>query len=598
MLDWLDYLRKGFARKLPQDRLTGQRDQTGLKANLTNIRPFLLRHWRKGVLGAGLILFVSLLSFLQPLINRFLVDQVILGKRLDLLLLAVLLLGGAKLFEMGSNALEQYAFARFEQDILVDLQQTLLEHTLRLPKAFFDEKEVGTLMSRLVSDVQGLRWFFSSTMVYIASSILRFLGGVAFLFYLEWRLAIFSVIALPLLVISTRYFSKQMHILSHHGMEQNASVFQRIEETLAAIPLIKAFVSEKRASDRIITEIQSARQISMEQTVVGSLASLATNILPALARGVVLIAGAYLVIRGQWTLGSLLAFQSYLGYVYGPALSLANTNLQLQYALTALERVSAIFDILPEEKPGTGHKVEHLQGDVRFENVSFSYNGQETVLEEISFHVHPGEHIAIVGPSGVGKTTLVSLLLQFYRPRHGEIFLDGQPAQQYDLGSLRERIGYVSQSTLLLEGTIRENLSYGNPGVSLAQLDQAVRIAGIQDFILGLPDRYETPIGERGANLSEGQRQRISIARALIKDPDILIMDEPTASVDVLAEHSIFEALPQVMQHKTLIVVTHRPASMQKADRILLLNNGRLTASGTHEQLQEQDAYYRSLFMK
>lgn len=598
MLDWLDYLRKGFARKLPQDRLTGQQDQAGLQANLKNIRPFLLRHWRKGVLGAGLILFVSLLSFLQPLINRFLVDQVILGKRLDLLLLAVLLLGGAKLFEMGANALEQYAFARFEQDILVDLQQTLLEHTLRLPKAFFDEKEVGTLMSRLVSDVQGLRWFFSSTMVYIASSILRFLGGAAFLFYLEWRLAIFSLIALPLLVISTRYFSRRMHILSHHGMEQNASVFQRIEETLASIPLIKASVSEKRASERIMAEVQSARQISMEQTVVGSLASLATNILPALARGVVLIASAYLVIRGEWTLGSLLAFQSYLGYVYGPALSLANANLQLQYALTALERVSAIFDILPEDKPGTGHKVEHLQGDVRFENVSFSYNGQEAVLEEISFHVHPGEHIAIVGPSGVGKTTLVSLLLQFYRPRHGEIYLDGQPAQQYDLGSLRERIGYVSQSTLLLEGTIRENLSYGNPGASQAQMDQAARIAGIQDFILGLPDRYETPIGERGANLSEGQRQRISIARALIKDPDILIMDEPTASVDVLAEHSILEALPQVMQHKTLIVVTHRPASMKKADRILLLNNGRLTASGTHEQLREQDAYYRSLFME
>ena len=595
MQTWIDLLKSGLNRKLPKDPVSGVHPETH-KAHLSLLRPYLGRHWQKAVVGAVAILVAALLAFPQPLIMRFLVDQVILGKRLDLLLLAAVLLGGVKLLEMGSSTLEQYYFTRFEQDVSVELQRSLLEHALRLPKAFFDDKEVGYLMSRLVSDLGGLRWFFSSTVVYIASSVLRFVGGVAFLFYLEWRLAIVTVVVLPILVLVARYFSGRMLALSHHGMEQSANVFQRFEETLASVPLIKAFVSEKHESERIMDEVRSERQIMLEQTVVGSLANTVLNVVPYLSKGVVLLAGAYWVIRGEWTLGSLLAFQAYLDYVYGPAMFLANANLELQNALASLERVSAMFEIVPEENAAGGQPVKHLEGEVQFDSVSFSYGGKDSVLEDVSFHASPGEHIMIAGPSGVGKTTLVSLLLRFYQPTRGEIQFDRRPASDYELGSLRERIGYVSQSPLLMAGTIRENLLYGNPEASQSEIERAVQIAEIQDFIQGLPDGYESAIGERGVNLSEGQKQRLCIARALIKDPDILVMDEPTSALDGIIEQSILEMLPGALKGKTIFVITHRLSTISKGDRILLLNQGGMEAIGTHQDLLARSDYYRSLF--
>lgn len=596
--NWLAYLKAGLSHPSPQDRVAGEKAAPGALASLQNLRPFWLRHWRKGIVGAGLVLAASLLLFPQPLVYRFLIDDVVLARRLDLLPLAVLLLGGIKVASMGANALEQYYFTSFEQEVSIDIQKTLLDHTLRLPKAFFDEQEVGYLISRLSSDVSGLRWFFSSTIVYIASSILRFIGGVIFLFYLEWRLGLATIVVLPVLVLCVRYFTGRLRALSHRSMEQHASITQRFEETLASIPLVKAFTAEQRESQRIMVEVQAGRQLTMQQSVVSSFASLLFSVVPDLARAVVLVAGAYWIIQGQWTLGSLMAFQSYLGYVYGPALFLAQANLQLQDALAALERVSTMLAVAPEETAGAGIRVDHLTGDVCFDRVSFSYNGVETVLEDISFQVAPGEHIAIVGPSGVGKTTLVSLLLQFYRPTQGEIRLDGQPVQQLEVGSLRQRIGYVSQASLLLAGTIRENLVYGNPGAAQHEIEAAAKMASIHDFILSLPEGYNTQVGERGINFSEGQKQRLSIARALIKQPDILVLDEPTSALDITNEKSILEILPDQAREKTLFIISHRLSTLTAADRVFVLNDKHLTAAGAHDQLLTENAYYRSVFQE
>lgn len=595
MHNWFSYLKRGLSRKLPEDRLAGKEGYSGLKANLQNLLPFVKRHWWKGLMGAGLIVFTSLLGFPQPLIMRYVIDDVILNRQLGLLMGAILLLIGIFLAEHLANLLQKYYFARFEQEVTLDIQKDLLDHTLSLPKSFFDDNQTGYLMSRLSSDVEGLRWFFSGTIVHIFSNTIRCIGGLGLLFYLEWRLAIGVLVILPFIAISVRYFSGKVHALSHQSMEKQAMVSSMFQESLSSVSLIKAFSSEARTIGQLMSGLKSTFQISMEQSTVSSVASFIINFMPAVARGVVLALGAYWVINGQWTLGSLLAFQAYLGYVFGPAQYLASANLELQNARASLERVSALFDIVPEEKIGVGKTVDRLKGEIEFKNVSFSYDDREPVLEDISFRIHAGEHVAIVGPSGVGKTTLMSLILRFYRPGSGEIYFDGSPATDYEVGSLRRRIGYVAQSTLLLSGTIMENLRYGNPEANEEQVMQATKAAGIHEFIQSLPAGYKTGIGEKGVNLSEGQKQRLSIARALVKNPDILVLDEPTSALDSMTEKSIFSMLPSLIRDKTLFVAAHRLSTIKNSDSILLLNENRLIAVGTHQSLLETNEYYRSL---
>ncbi len=593
MKTWIEYLKSGLARKAPEDRIAAGKTYAGIGGSLRRHMPFFRRHWKKGALGAGFILLNALMAFPMPLVSRFVIDDVILGKQLSILPWVLLLMAALALFSRAVGLFQNWFFLRYSQEITLDIQRQVLEHSFSLPKSFFDKHQAGYLLARMTGDIGGVTWFLSGSLVGILTNILYFIGGLALLFWLEWRLALAALAAVPAYLFALRRFSDRMHALNHAGNEENARYMSRFQETLGSIPLVKAFAAEDRAVGGIMNGLRQVYRISAERSVVGSVTGLALSSTPSLVNFVVFAVGAWWVITGHWSLGSLFAFQAYLGRVFGPAQSLASTGLQMQSIRASLERLTALLDVAPET--GGGQRVESLRGEVEFRNVSFAYDPANPVLEDVSFHVRAGERVGIVGPSGAGKTTLLSLLLRFYSPTGGEVLYDGRPAGDYDVRSLRQRIGYVSQSPLLLSGTILENLRYGNPGASLEQVTRACRAAGIHEFITGLPGGYESEVGERGVNLSEGQKQRLAIARALVKEPDILVLDEPTASLDGLTERSIFEALPRETRGKTLFVVAHRLSTVVDCDRILVLNENRLVAEGKHGELLQTNDYYRQL---
>jgi ABC-type bacteriocin/lantibiotic exporter with double-glycine peptidase domain len=566
LADWMSVLRRGLSPQVPADRAACDR------ALIRILRPYVTRHGRPALIGALAVLLSTAAALAPPLILRELVDDVIAAGRVEAVTATVLALGACMAAAKALRLAEEFCFAKFQQLCISDLQSALVTHVLKLPKPYFDRRATGGLTRSLTEDLDQLRFLFSGTLANVLGQALRLLGGLILLVGLEWRLALSVLGVLPLLLWGLRYFSRRVFVLSRRRLEQQADASGHLQEALSGIVSVKAAGNEEGVGAQLKSRFDRLWGTTLEQTVVGSVGAVFLQSVPGIGRALALGAGALLVARGEWTLGSLLAFQVYLGDVFGPAQFLSSVTLQLQSARASLQRIGAVLGEAPEDAGGERRPTPRLRGEIELRGVSFAYPESEPVLSGIRLHVQPGEAVAVTGPSGVGKTTLACLMLGFYRPACGEILCDGRPIGWYDLRSLRRRIGYVPQRPVLASGSVLDNLRFGSPHATTAELVAAARAAAVHEEILALADGYRTDVGEGGLRLSDGQRHRIALARALLKNPDVLILDEPTAALDGTTERTLIAGVRDWRRARTLIVITHRPSTARLCERALRLH--------------------------
>lgn len=493
--------------------------------------------------------------------------------------------------------LRVYLFAQVNERAMADLRQDVYSKMVSLPMAFFDKRRVGELISRITSDVSILQDTFSVTLAELFRQIATLLIGTAIIFFMAPQLTVFMLLTFPILVIAALVFGNFIRKLSRTTQDKLAEANIIVEETLQSVSIVKAFTNElferkryKKALDALVSvALKAARYRGV----------FISFIIFVLFGGIVALLwyGASLVQDGTMESGELLSFVLYTVFIGGSIAGLGDIYGQIQRAIGASERV---IEIIGEEgEPSHAPTDEKIpKGDIQFENVSFSYPTRRelTVLKNLNFKIHASEKVALVGPSGAGKSTIIQLVMRFYQIDSGQITLDNCPLNSYDLTTYRENVGIVPQEVILFGGTIRENIAYGRPGASENEILEAANKANAMEFITRFPEGLETLVGERGVKLSGGQRQRIAIARAILKDPSLLILDEATSSLDAESEVLVQEALDELMKGRTSIIIAHRLSTIRKVDRIFVIKDGEIVESGNHETLSaREEGLYRNL---
>jgi len=549
------------------------------------------------------VFFLSILATLfglaYPLFAKFFIDEVLLKGNTHLLFLltvgmfAVALLG----FLLGS--VNRYLYTWVSARVLFDMRMTLYRHLQKLSLLFYTRTKIGEILSRINTDLAEIQRITTDVLLSSVTHILTLIGTTGFLFWLNYRLFLAGGLLIPFAAMGLRYFRPKIADMAKEIRDRNADLGSFLIETLSGIKLIKAFGAEDLEMARFARKheeyIQAVLKLQKLSILSGSISGL---LLPATSL-MVFLYGGHLVITGGMTIGDLVAFSAYLVRVFGPVQGLMGLYIQLQRARISLERVFEFLALEPEVKEKEGALLlESVKGDVEFEDVSFGYEPDKPVLKNVSFRVPEGTTLAIVGPSGMGKTTLIDLLLRFYDPQRGSIKIDGIDLRDLTLRSLRDHIAVVGQETFLFHATVEENIRYGKSDASREEIVQAARAACIHDFIESLPQKYETLVGERGVRLSGGERQRVAIARALLKSPKILILDEATSSLDGMSERQVRDALNTLMKGRTTIIVTHRLSSVQNAHQLLVLQEGQIVQRGTHEDLIKEDGLYQKLYRR
>ena len=565
------------------------------KANFELLWKPARKYWKLGIAVIILAFLAGLMAYPAPLIYRYLIDKVIIAKNIGKLPLTIIALIAVGLLVLLLNTAMNYFSSLFNNNALLYLREGLTGRMLSLPQAFFDRNSPGYIMNRLDSDLNGVGWLLSPSLLRIAENFIKLLGGLGFLYYLEWRAGLCVTIVLPVFIVMSHFFSRRQYALAIHHSEEYARSGGSMEEAISNINTVKAIAGEDASCNRIMKHYRKLFHLGVEQHALRSIYQIIVNFFPQIARFLLLVFGGIWIINGEWTLGALIAAQAYLGFVFSPVQSLAYANIQYQGALASLRRISQFYAVTPEYKPG-GKELSKLSGAVVFEDVFFGYNVGEEVLKAISFSVSPGQKIAVCGESGTGKSTLISLLMRFYLPQKGRILFDGEDAEVYDLKQLRRRMGYVSQEPELFTGTIAENVRMNNSDADDEKIKQTLQIAGLGKFMLTLRDGINFMLEDKGANLSIGQKKRLALARTLISEPDILIFDEPTAELDNETTRNLLDNLHSATAGKTAFFITHDPVGAAFCDKVVFIIDGRIAGFAPHDELRGSSPEYRRLF--
>jgi ABC-type multidrug transport system fused ATPase/permease subunit len=480
--------------------------------------------------------------------------------------------------------------------IIRDMRSQLFGHLERLSLKFYQEHQTGEVMSRLLSDVSRVQDLLSSTLLVFITNVLMLAAILAYLLSVNWMLTLVAVIPVPLTVWVTNLYGVRLNRLATSIQETAASLSARLQESLLSIKTVKAFGQEDYEKGKVDGVLESLTHVLVKNSYMNSLAVNVVNFINMIGPIVVLGWGVYLVVGGSMKLGELMAFYILLTFLYSPIQGLAQSSLQVQTAMASVDRVFEYLDIPPAvSEPLEPVTPQTCHGEIEFCDVGFSYGDTNFRIDKLSLHIRAGEKVALVGPSGSGKTTLANLILRFYDPGRGQVSIDGVDLKKLSLRTLREHISLVDQDPLLFKGSIRDNIAYGRPDATPDEIEHAARVANIHDYVISLPRGYLSEIGERGVTVSGGEKQRLCLARAILVNPRILILDEATSALDSMSEQLIQEALARILKDKTAIIIAHRLATVKNADRIVVLDAGRIVDQGTHDELNARCSLYREL---